>query len=269
MIRAPEIVDRSADQRFRGLAERAGFDPDARFVGGYVDWEWRHARHVFDSVAPVTGRRVLELGSNVGATAIVLATLGADVVGVDPNPVLVELARVNATRFGRNIRIEHVPDTTHLPFPSASFDLVCCNSVLEYVAPSALAGVLRELDRVVREGGIVAILGTSNRLWPREQHSRRWLVGYLPRAVDPFWPGPLPRRGITVTEVRRALSGYDDLIASSEGRLFVTLKERMGTCGWKLSALRVGAWLSTRAGVSPGWLGPTLTMLLRKPRAAR
>ena len=78
-VGAPTIVDPAPDQAFRALAERRGMDPNARFVGGYVEWEWRHARHLFESGAvQVEGRAVLELGCNVGATAIVLATLGAD-----------------------------------------------------------------------------------------------------------------------------------------------------------------------------------------------
>src|SRR4051794_37093657 len=69
----PVVVDVEADRRFRELARGLSLDPDARFVGGYVEWEWAHARHVFDGlVEPAAGRSVLELGCNLGATAIVL-----------------------------------------------------------------------------------------------------------------------------------------------------------------------------------------------------
>lgn len=264
---APAIVDPRADLDFRALAARRGMDAGARFVGGYVDWEWRHARHLFDGVAePVRGRAVLELGCNVGATAIVLATLGADVTAIDPDADLVDVARANAARYGLGGRVHfaHVADTTRLPFADGAFAWVSCNSVLEYVPQAALAGVLREVDRVLAPGGIVAVIGTSNRLWPREQHSRRWLVNYAPRALDGLWRGHPPRRGITAASVRRVLRGYDDRIAADGGALFVELKARMGASGWKLGLMRAAAGLLASAGVSPGVVGPTITMLLQK-----
>ncbi|APR79976.1 Methyltransferase type 11 [Minicystis rosea] len=260
----PQIVDARADLRFRALVTRRGLDPNERFVGGYVEWEWRHARHLFD-VDMVRGRAVMELGCNVGATAIVLAALGADVSAVEPDPEWIEIARANAARYGvgRRIQFAHVPDTRRLPFADSAFEAVVCNSVLEYVAASARAAVLREIDRVLAPGGVVAVLGTSNRLWPREQHTRRWLVNYVPTAVDALWKRTL-RRGISASSVRCVLAGYDDLLVEGEGRRFVELKARMGASGWKLAAIRRGARALARVGVSPGAVGPTLTMLLRK-----
>lgn len=267
----PTVVDALADLRFRALAEGRGLDPDARFVGGYVAWEWRHARHVFESsasIAPIAGRTALELGCNVGATAIVLASLGARVTAVDRDPFILPIARANAARHGveATITFEHVTDSAHLPFADASFDVASCNSVLEYIEEAALDGVLRELDRVLRPGGILIVLGTSNRLWPRETHSRRWLVNYLPRALDRVIPGAPLRRGISAGRVRRALPGYRDLVAEDGGRRFVELKRRMGARGLWLAALGAGAALAARAGLSPGALGPSLTMLLQKPQ---
>ena len=264
----PRIVNQRADLLFSSLTERRGLDPDARFVGGYVDWEWRHARHVFDGLAgSVRGRHVLELGCNVGATAIVLGALGAEVTGVDPDAELVEIARANVARYGMGdrIRLSHVADTTRLPFESASFSWVSCNSVLEYVPSASLGAVLREVERVLAPGGCIAILGTSNQLWPVEQHSRRWLVHYVPRALDAALFERAPRRGITAARVRRALTGYEDLAARDGGRLFVDLKARMGARGAKLAMIKAGARVAARAGAAPGCLGPTLTMILQKP----
>lgn len=263
----PVIVDRDADRRFRALAVRRGLDPEARFVGRYVDWEWRHGRHVFDgAVERIAGRRVLELGCNVGATAIVLAWLGAEVTAIDPDAGLVEIARANAARYGLgdNVTFTHVPDTRRLDDEAGRYDWVSCNSVLEYVPPPALGGVLREVDRVLRPGGVAAVLGTSNRLWPREQHGRRWLVNYVPRRLDALFPGGPPRRGITALAVRAVLRDYDDLGCARGGQLFLTLKERMGVARWKLVAASGACRPLSRLGVSLGCLAPTLTLLLRK-----
>jgi SAM-dependent methyltransferase len=264
----PRIVNPRADLLFSSLAERRGLDPDARFVGGYVEWEWRHARHVFDGpLGSVRGRRVLELGCNVGATAIVLGALGAEVVAIDPDAEIVEIARANVARYGLvdRVTLAHVADTTRLPFERESFDWVSCNSVLEYVPHEERGAVLGEVDRVLVPSGRVAILGTSNQLWPVEQHSQRWLAHYLPRALDGALFERAPRRGVTASFVRRTLAGYRDLAARDGGQLFVDLKARMGARGAKLAMLRAGARIATRAGAAPGCLGPTLTMILQKP----
>lgn len=268
MIAEPSVLDPVADDHFRALVARRGLDPDARFVGGYVGWEWGHARHVFDGlIGDVRGAEVLEVGCNVGATAIVLAALGGRVTAVEPDPDLVEIARANAARFGLAgaVRVEHVADTTRLPYPRDRFRWVSCNSVLEYVPQGALSGLLREIDRVLAPSGIVAVLGTSNLLWPWEQHARRWLRHYLPRG----FPGAPRIRGITAAMVRGELGGYDDLLRADGGRLFVELKARMGVTGLRLAALRAGARFLACAGISPGSVGPTLTMMLRKRAGVR
>ncbi len=262
----PRVVDGDADRRFDELARGLSLDPAARFVGGYVAWEWGHARHVFDGlVEPVDGRSVLEVGCNMGATAIVLAALGADVTAVDPNPRYLELARANARRHGLDGRIAfvHVEDTTRMPFDRGRFDWVSCNSVLEYVAPEALPAVLREIDRVLRPGGIAAVLGTSNRLWPRENHSGRWLVNYLPRRADRLF-GRSFHRGVSVWQIRRELRAYDDLTRARGGRLYVALKARMGVTGKKLYAVDAASWVLATLGISPGAVAPTTTLVLRK-----
>ena len=65
------------------MISRMSLDPDDRFVGVYVDWEWQRSRHLFDGlIESVREKRVLEMGCNVGATAIVLAALGAVVTAV-------------------------------------------------------------------------------------------------------------------------------------------------------------------------------------------
>lgn len=263
----PTVVDALADQRFRALAAARGLDPEARFVGGYVAWEWRHARHAFEALPrSLAGARVLELGCNVGATAIVLASLGAAVTAVDRDAGVIALARENAARFGLSGRIAFEPvGDGRLPFEGGSFDIVSCNSVLEYVDPAALARVLGEIDRVLDRSGLLVVLGTSNRLWPREAHSRRLLINYLPRALDRVIAGAPLRRGVSARRIRRALAGYRDLAAAGGGARFVEMKRRMGARGPWLWALRLGAAAVARAGVSPGALGPTLTLLLQKP----
>lgn len=261
-------VDPIADARFRALLSRRQVSAggDQRFGADYVEWEWRHARHVFQELPrDLHGLRVLEFGCHLGATAIVLALLGADVVATDVDPQLMALARLNAERYGVSDRIRFLTQDrgSGLPFEDGAFDLVSCNSVLEYVRREQLAQTQRELARVLRPGGLVVVIGTSNRLWPREVHSRQWLTNYLPRFLDRLIPARL-RRGVSPFALRDGFPGCRDLLADDTGAL-ARAKARMGTSSWKIRLLSAAAPWLRRLRLSPAVLMPTLTMWLSKP----
>jgi 2-polyprenyl-3-methyl-5-hydroxy-6-metoxy-1,4-benzoquinol methylase len=254
---------------FSEKARALGLDPDSPWIGGYVEWEWHKSRHLFEAVAeslhtPLVGRRILELGCHIGATAIVLARLGARVTAFDVDPDHVELARLNVARhgLGRAVDVVHVPDSRALPFARGGFDWVTCNSVLEYVDPRKLPAVLREVDRVLRPRGLMLVLGTSNRLWPREIHTGRWLTNYVPRALDR--PDTSVRRGVTATALHGALPDYED-VCLARPDILREWHRRRGASGARLLAMRASSALLRPLSVTAGMLMPTLTLLLRKP----
>jgi 2-polyprenyl-3-methyl-5-hydroxy-6-metoxy-1,4-benzoquinol methylase len=256
-----------AEARFRQLMHEAGMDVDHRFGGGYVLWEWDHGRHLFaDLPVPMAGARVLELGCHLGATAVVMALLGAAVTAVDIEPTYVALTQANADRFGVGARVTSacIADTGRFDFGTGAFDVVSCNSVLEYVPHQRLPFLLGEIARVLRPGGLLVILGTSSRLWPRELHSGQWLSNYVPRWVDPLWPGPRLRRGLSPGEIRAGLPGFTDLLAREPER-FVGFKRRVGGSPAKLAGIAAAARLAGAVGRSPGTLFPTLTMIMEAP----
>ena len=113
-----------------------------------------------------------------------------------------------------------------------------CNSVLEYIDHEALPGVQREIHRVLRRKGVVAILGTSNRLWPREGHSRRWSVRttFEEAAGFPAAGVALSPAGSLRGEIRAGFPDYVDLTSEDGGRLYLAMQSRMGLARWKLSA---------------------------------
>jgi SAM-dependent methyltransferase len=258
-------IDPRADARFLKLLTQRG-EKLGQFTVDYVEWEWRHARHMFlELPQPVAGRRVLEFGCNLGATAIVLALLGAEVVATDVDPEVVALAQVNAERYGVRDRIQflvHDP-ARPLPFDDHAFDVVSCNSVLEYVSDDQLAATQRQLHRVLKPGGLLLIMGTSNRLWPREVHSKRWLSNYVPRFLDRLTSARL-RRGRTPWGLRAGFPGCRDLLTEDSAGLART-KARMGASGWKVRVLEALAPVLRLARLSPAAMMPTLTMWLHKP----
>jgi SAM-dependent methyltransferase len=95
---------------------------------------------------PVAGKRVLDAGRGPGAYAEWLVDHGAEVVGIDVSPRMLELTR---GRLGAKALFLPADLSRPLDFPAAAFDLVLSALVLDYVAD--WAAVMREFFRVLRQ----------------------------------------------------------------------------------------------------------------------
>ena len=260
----PASLGGELEAAFCAEARLYGLDPANRWIGGYVNYEWGHARHyIINYLGPVKGLRVLELGCNVGATAIVLARLGADVYAVEVAAKWLALAKRNAERFGEHATLIQVGGNDDFPFADQVFDSVICNSVLEYIENERRAEIVREIDRVLKPAGTLLVLGTSNRLWPREVHSRCWLSNYVPVSLDRFLGSR--RRGILPWEVTRRLTSYRDLVIADGGRGLFDAQCKQGASASKRLALR-GLVAFARGIKQPaGAFMPSFLLALRKP----
>ena len=103
----------------------------------------------------VAGRRVLDVGCAYGGFLVACAEAGArEVVGIDINPDLVELAHKHLADYSVRGRVTvddiAAPD---LPDRLGRFDLVVCNDVIEHVADPA--GCADALARLLVDGGLV------------------------------------------------------------------------------------------------------------------
>lgn len=96
--------------------------------------------------------RVLDLGCGDGTTAVPLAQLGADVVGIDIARNLVDAGNRRATELGlRNLSIQEGDACNLLGVPDASFDLTLTMFGAMF-APKPL-DVAKEMVRVTKRGG--------------------------------------------------------------------------------------------------------------------
>lgn len=130
-------------------------------------------RLILDMIGEIRGARVLDAGCGDGALICALASRGAEATGVDPDPAMLAAARSRAAKEG--VRIAFLDGRVErLPFPDASFDVVLAVTVLCFT-PDA-AGAVRELARVLRPGGRLA-LGELGRwsLWAALRRLRGWL----------------------------------------------------------------------------------------------
>jgi ubiquinone/menaquinone biosynthesis C-methylase UbiE len=134
----------SSTDRFARTAERVAARQDARAA--------QLAEEVRDFVEPCGDERALDVGTGAGALAFALAPLVREVVGLDPVPELLELARARSqpnTEFVEG-------DGTELQFPDASFDLAGTHRTLHHVEQPGR--IVAELSRVTRPGGHVLVV---------------------------------------------------------------------------------------------------------------
>ena len=99
----------------------------------------------------VTGK-ALDLGCGNGKTVSALIDEGFDVTGVDFSEVAINQCK---ERFPNSEFL--VTDVTILPFPDSTFDYVTAVHILEHLDEEQLSKTVKEIERVLVDGGYVFI----------------------------------------------------------------------------------------------------------------
>lgn len=233
--------DAEADQY---LAEHGDFLGDADFVWGPEGWTEGELAVLGD----VPGRRVLEFGAGAGQAGRWCTAQGADVVATDLSFGMLQAGQQLNAQTGLEPTLLQC-DAQAVPFADASFDIVfSAFGAVPFVQDSA--GLMRELARVVRPGGLVAF-STS--------HPIRWAF--------PDAPG---EAGLTISQSYFDTTPYAE--ATGESVTYVehhrTLAERINEVvaaglhihqvlepEWKASNEQIwGGWSPQRGRLIPGSL---------------
>jgi demethylmenaquinone methyltransferase/2-methoxy-6-polyprenyl-1,4-benzoquinol methylase len=127
-------------------------------------------RRVIKALQLPSGSQGLDAGCGVGLQALLLAEAvgpGGRVTGIDITPEFIDCARGLAERSALGVRLSfRVGDVNELPFDDGAFDWAWSVDCVGYGGAEALSQV-RELMRVVRPGGIVAlVIWSSQQLLP-------------------------------------------------------------------------------------------------------
>lgn len=129
------------------------------------------------------GRTVLDVGCGTGFHLSRFAETAGEVVGVEPHPDLVAIAR-RRTRRLRHVRVEQ-GTAQALPLPDASVDVVHARWAY-FFGPGSEPG-LAELDRVVRRGGTAFVIDNDPTRSTFGGWFRRGYPDVDPAAIERFW----------------------------------------------------------------------------------
>ena len=159
-----------------------------------TDWDTMRLAYyderVIEKMAEVSGvdenSEVADVGTGTGFVAAGLAPRVKRVVGIDSAPAMLEVARKNLRALGASNVDLVVGDAARLPLEDGSVDAAFANMVLHHALDPA--AMLREMARVVRPGGAVAITDEVEHpyVWMRDEHADVWL-GFGREQVERFF----------------------------------------------------------------------------------
>jgi ubiquinone/menaquinone biosynthesis C-methylase UbiE len=116
--------------------------------------ESRFKSLLIEQAAPSPGQRILDLGCGTGTLALQVKQRepGADVVGLDADPEMLDRARAKARQAGVELELTE-GYSTELPYEDESFDRVLSTLFFHHLDPEPKRRTAREIARVLGRGG--------------------------------------------------------------------------------------------------------------------
>ena len=140
-----------------------------------------------DGIAPISGRRVLDVGCGGGILTDSMARKGGDVLGIDLASKALKVAQLHALEAQtRGVKYREIAVEALANEQPSSFDVVTCMEMLEHVPQPAL--VVRACADLVKPGGWV-FFSTINRNAKGFLFAivgAEYLLGMLPRGTHEY-----------------------------------------------------------------------------------
>ena len=128
------------------------------------------------------GNRVLDLGCGTATLTLLLKKSHpeAEVVGLDGDPKVLEIAKTKAVKTGLKIALDRGM-AFELPYPDRSFDRVLSSLVFHHLTRDNKVRTLREVFRVLKPGGELHVAD-----WGKPQNTLMRVAFLLVQMLDGF-----------------------------------------------------------------------------------
>jgi S-adenosylmethionine-dependent methyltransferase len=145
-----KMIGKTENERFRSDAEKYAAYLETPLGRLRSDLAFENLQAFLPRSQSTNSMRALDLGCGTGATAVRLARLGVHVTAVDSSAAMLHLAKRTVQDAGvANCVVLQYGDAAQLTnlFPAASFDVILCHNVLEYLddPTAALCSAARAL----------------------------------------------------------------------------------------------------------------------------
>lgn len=225
---------------------------------------WRNRSTVvpwLNSLRPLDGMRILEIGTGAGGSIVPLTEQGAYVVGTDIDrnslAVAAERLRLHGLAQLSELHVINAVDLEHV-FRGQTFDTVIFFASLEHMTIGERLRALPAAWSLVSPGGRFVVVETPNRLWWYDGHTSElpfynWLpdclaLQYRNRSSRTELSGlagtegreglvPLARlgRGVSFHEFQIALPGLDLTQVDSSMRQWLRQRSPLRWMAWRAS----------------------------------
>lgn len=186
------------------------YDPVVALTTREKTWK----RELLRELNPLPGQRILDLGCGTGTLALMIkgSQPGAEVDGLDADPVMLDRARRKSSEAGVDIRLR-TGFAQDLPYEDDAFDAVVSSLFFHHLDRAQKIAAFLEIDRVTVPGGHVRIAD-----WGRPSGLLMTLASVSIRALD----GSAPTRDSLAGRLPEMLAeaGLEEV---SEGATFQTI----------------------------------------------
>ena len=131
-------------------------------------------------------RNVLDVGCGGGLLTEGLATLGAEVSGIDLSEQALVVARLHLKESGLNVCYERVSAENYAATHAGKFDVVTCMELLEHVPDPC--STVQACARLVRPGGAVffSTINRNPKSWLFAIVGAEYVLNLLPKGTHDF-----------------------------------------------------------------------------------
>lgn len=140
-----------------------------------------------EGIAPVAGRRVVDIGCGGGILADAMARKGAEVLGIDLAEKALKVAQLHALEAGtRGVKYREVSAESLAAEQPGGFDVVTCMEMLEHVPEPG--SVVQACADLVKPGGWVffSTISRSPKSFLFAIVGAEYLLGLLPRGTHEY-----------------------------------------------------------------------------------
>jgi len=165
------------------LCDEIARDEDPSYVQALIQSSiWAYVDH-----GSFANKRILDFGCGCGASTIFLARKcrQTQFVGVELDKSLLTVAAARVEHYGcQNVAFSASPSGDRIPTEIGDFDYIIMNTVYEHLLPNERRLLLPQIWSILKQGGVLFIIGLPYRYSPIEQHTTGLpLLNYFPDKI--------------------------------------------------------------------------------------